>query len=75
MDYQTTLDEPEPDLPLVARHQRAAGLYDDIPIEQPGPERRSCARLGHVEGHRLQSRSHLCTLGRSPCRAPPSLGI
>ena len=33
-------DEPEPDLRLVTRHERAAGLREDLPLEQPGPEGR-----------------------------------
>lgn len=28
-------DEPEPDLGLVTRHQRTAGLREDLPFEQP----------------------------------------
>ena len=46
-------DEPEPDLRLVTQHQRAAGLREDLPFEQPGPERRHRGRVGHLEGHRF----------------------
>ena len=61
--------EPEPHPCLVTRHQCTAGLYEDIPIEQPGPERRNRRSIGHVEGHRLESQRHLSMLGRSRCPA------
>lgn len=62
---------PEPDLCLVTRYQRAAGLDDDIPILQPGPEGRNRGQVSHVEGHRLQSQRHVGTLERPRCRARP----
>src|SRR4051794_15684929 len=56
-------DEAKPDLRVLTRHQCAAGLSADLPAEQPGPEGRHGERVGHVEAHRLQSQSHLVTLG------------
>jgi hypothetical protein len=36
-------DEAQPDLHLVTRHQRAAGLREHLPVEQPGPKAATAA--------------------------------
>ena len=56
-------DEAQPDLQLVTWYQHAAGLCEDLSVEQPGPERRHRVRIGHLESHRVESQGHLCTLG------------
>ena len=38
-------DEPEPDLRVATRQQRAAGLLDDRPAENASPELRQAGRV------------------------------